>query len=142
MLFFRQCEKLDDLVTSLAGFPSAFQVTGQTYSRHVDLDVLSALSAFGVSAHKLATDIRLLAHMKELEEPFEKDQIGSSAMAYKRNPMRSERVCGLSRHLIALVQDAQMTAATQWWVRQSDCAKHPLTEESPGFIVFQVREDA
>lgn len=76
----------------MAGFTSgSYPVTGQTYSRKVDLDVLAALSSFGASAHKIATDIRLLAHLKEVEEPFEKDQIGSSAMAYKRNPMRCER---------------------------------------------------
>lgn len=79
-------EELDRLVTEMAGFTSSYPVTGQTYSRKVDLDVLSALSSFGASSQKIATDIRLLAHLKEIEEPFEKDQIGSSAMAYKRNP--------------------------------------------------------
>ena len=79
-------EELDRLVTEMAGFPSSYPVTGQTYSRKVDLDILASLSSFGATAQKIATDIRLLAHLKELEEPFEKDQIGSSAMAYKRNP--------------------------------------------------------
>ncbi|KAI8804335.1 L-Aspartase-like protein [Cladochytrium replicatum] len=111
---------LDALVTEMAGFPAAYQVTGQTYSRKVDLDVLNTLGSFGASAHKIATDIRLLAHLKEIEEPFEKDQIGSSAMAYKRNPMRCERVCSLSRHLLALVVDAQQTAAVQWLERTLD----------------------
>jgi adenylosuccinate lyase len=79
-------EELDRLVTEMAGFTCSYSVTGQTYSRKVDLDILSALSSFGASTQKIATDIRLLAHLKEIEEPFEKDQIGSSAMAYKRNP--------------------------------------------------------
>ncbi|KAJ3384461.1 adenylosuccinase ade13 [Lobulomyces angularis] len=119
-------EKLDELVTEKVGFPEAYQVTGQTYTRKVDLDVLSTLSSFGASAHKIASDIRLLAHLKELEEPFEKDQIGSSAMAYKRNPMRCERVCSLSRHLMTLIgsnlasSNVQHTAAVQWMERTLD----------------------
>jgi len=113
-------EELDALVTEMSGFSSSYPVTGQTYSRKVDLDVLSALSSFGASSSKIATDIRLLAHLKELEEPFEKDQIGSSAMAYKRNPMRAERVCGLSRHLLTLLSNAQSTAASQWFERTLD----------------------
>ncbi|KXS18793.1 Adenylosuccinate lyase [Gonapodya prolifera JEL478] len=113
-------EKLDKMVTELAGFEDAYAVTGQTYPRKVDFDVLSVLASFGASAHKIATDIRLLANLKELEEPFEKDQIGSSAMAYKRNPMRSERVCSLSRHLTALMFNPAFTAATQWLERTLD----------------------
>ncbi|KAI8900549.1 L-Aspartase-like protein [Globomyces pollinis-pini] len=113
-------EKLDELVTELAGFSSHFLVTGQTYTRKVDYDVLNTLASFGATAHKIATDIRLLAHLKELEEPFEKDQIGSSAMAYKRNPMRCERVCALSRHLMAVVGNAAQTSATQWLERTLD----------------------
>jgi adenylosuccinate lyase len=113
-------EQLDEIVTELAGFSSAYQVTGQTYTRKVDLDVMNALSSFGATAHKIATDIRLLAHLKEIEEPFEKDQIGSSAMAYKRNPMRCERICSLSRHLMTLVSNASQTASTQWLERTLD----------------------
>ncbi|KAJ1560103.1 hypothetical protein HK405_008212 [Cladochytrium tenue] len=113
-------ERLDELVTEMAGFPRAYAVTGQTYSRKVDLDVLAALASFGASAHKMCSDIRILASLKELEEPFEKDQIGSSAMAYKRNPMRSERVCSLARHLMTLVANAQQTAAVQWLERTLD----------------------
>ncbi|KAI8908469.1 L-Aspartase-like protein [Gorgonomyces haynaldii] len=113
-------EELDELVTELSGFSAAYPVTGQTYTRKVDLDVLNSLSSFGATAHKIASDIRLLAHLKELEEPFEKDQIGSSAMAYKRNPMRCERVCSLSRHLMALVSNTAQTAATQWLERTLD----------------------
>ncbi|KAI8925864.1 L-Aspartase-like protein, partial [Entophlyctis helioformis] len=106
-------EQLDELVTEMSGFPSAFLVTGQTYSRKVDYDILNALASFGASAHKIATDIRD-------EEPFEKDQIGSSAMAYKRNPMRCERVCSLARHLMTLAGDAAQTAAVQWLERTLD----------------------
>jgi len=113
-------EALDRRVTELAGFDLAYQVTGQTYPRKVDVEVLSALASFGVTAHKMATDIRLLAGLKELEEPFEREQIGSSAMAYKRNPMRSERDCSLSRHLITLVGNAFATASTQWLERTLD----------------------
>ncbi|KAJ8326081.1 adenylosuccinase ade13 [Batrachochytrium dendrobatidis] len=113
-------EQLDELVTEMSGFPAAYMVTGQTYTRKVDFDILNALASFGASAHKIATDIRLLAHLKEIEEPFEKDQIGSSAMAYKRNPMRCERVCSLSRHLMVLAGDAAQTAAVQWLERTLD----------------------
>lgn len=84
------------------------------------MDVLNSLCSFGASCHKIATDIRLLAHLKEIEEPFEKDQIGSSAMAYKRNPMRCERICSLSRHLMTLVSNASQTASTQWLERTLD----------------------
>lgn len=113
-------EALDRRVAEAFGFRQSYAVTGQTYSRKVDHDVLSALASFGVSAHKLATDLRLLAHLKEVEEPFGEKQIGSSAMAYKRNPMRSERVCSLARHLIALPNDTAHTAATQWMERTLD----------------------
>ncbi|KAI7900258.1 adenylosuccinate lyase [Cokeromyces recurvatus] len=113
-------EQLDQLVTELSGFKEAYPVCGQTYSRKIDIDVLHPLSGFGATAHKIATDVRLLASLKEIEEPFEKDQIGSSAMAYKRNPMRSERVCSLSRHLMLLVNDALQTSAVQWFERTLD----------------------
>jgi adenylosuccinate lyase len=113
-------EQLDKLVTELNGFEYAYPVTGQTYSRKIDIDVLQPLASFGATAHKIATDIRLLANLKEIEEPFEKDQIGSSAMAYKRNPMRSERVCSLARHLMVLQQNALMTASVQWFERTLD----------------------
>ncbi|TIA90337.1 hypothetical protein E3P99_01632 [Wallemia hederae] len=113
-------EALDARVTELLGFPYAYPVSSQTYSRKIDNDVVLALSNFGATVHKMATDIRLLAHLKEVEEPFEKDQIGSSAMAYKRNPMRSERACSLARHLISLSQDALNTSAVQWFERTLD----------------------
>ena len=115
-----QVEELDKLVTELNGFSYAYPVTGQTYSRKIDVDVLQPLASFGATAHKIATDIRLLANLKEIEEPFEKDQIGSSAMAYKRNPMRSERVCSLARHLMVLQQNALMTSSVQWFERTLD----------------------
>jgi adenylosuccinate lyase len=113
-------EELDALVTRAFGFSSAFLVTGQTYSRKVDSEVVAALVGIGASAHKMATDLRLLAHLKEIEEPIEAEQIGSSAMAYKRNPMRAERVCSLSRHLMALGQDAHATHSVQWMERTLD----------------------
>ncbi|XP_062611426.1 adenylosuccinate lyase-like, partial [Saccostrea cucullata] len=113
-------EKLDRLVTEMAGFKQTYMVCGQTYSRKVDIDSLNVLASLGASIHKICTDIRLLANFKELEEPFEKDQIGSSAMPYKRNPMRSERCCALARHLICLVQDPLMTASVQWMERTLD----------------------
>jgi adenylosuccinate lyase len=113
-------EALDEKVTQAFGFSKAFIVTGQTYSRKVDSEVLSALAGLGATAHKMATDVRLLAHLKEIEEPIEKDQIGSSAMAYKRNPMRAERICSLARHVMALNQDAHATHSVQWMERTLD----------------------
>ncbi|KAI5991238.1 L-Aspartase-like protein [Pisolithus albus] len=113
-------EELDRLVTKLSGFPYAYPVTGQTYSRKIDIDVLAPLASLGATAHKIGTDLRLLANLKEIEEPFESTQIGSSAMAYKRNPMRCERVCSLSRHLQVLHQNALMTSSVQWFERTLD----------------------
>lgn len=113
-------KELDRKVTAKAGFTKSYMVTGQTYSRKVDVDVIARLSSLGSTAHKICTDIRLLASRKEVEEPFEKTQIGSSAMAYKRNPMRSERVCSLARHLMTLIQSPLNTAANQWMERTLD----------------------
>ncbi|KAF8229451.1 Adenylosuccinate lyase [Tricholoma matsutake] len=113
-------EALDKRVTELSGFSYAYPVTSQTYSRKVDIDVLAPLASFGATAHKIGSDIRLLASLKEMEEPFESTQIGSSAMAYKRNPMRCERICSLSRHMMVLHQNALMTASTQWFERTLD----------------------
>ncbi|XP_040263677.1 adenylosuccinate lyase [Bufo bufo] len=113
-------EELDRLVTSMAGFKRAYIVTGQTYSRKVDVEVLSVLASLGATVHKICTDIRLLANLKELEEPFEKEQIGSSAMPYKRNPMRSERCCSLARHLMTLIMNPLQTASVQWFERTLD----------------------
>ncbi|KAK9468899.1 L-Aspartase-like protein [Lipomyces arxii] len=113
-------EELDELVVQSLGFEYAYPCTGQTYSRKIDIDVLGPLASFGATAHKMATDLRLLANLKEIEEPFESTQIGSSAMAYKRNPMRCERVCSLSRHLTGLFQDTVHTASVQWFERTLD----------------------
>ncbi|CAB1341463.1 unnamed protein product [Coregonus sp. 'balchen'] len=113
-------EDLDRMVTEMAGFKKAYMVTGQTYSRKVDIDSLSHLASMGATIHKICTDIRLLANLKEIEEPFEKEQIGSSAMPYKRNPMRCERCCSLARHLIALLADPLQTASVQWLERTLD----------------------
>ncbi|MBT3223608.1 MAG: adenylosuccinate lyase, partial [Proteobacteria bacterium] len=113
-------KELDQKVAQSLGFESTYAVTGQTYSRKVDHEVLSALGSFGSTIHKLATDLRLLANLKEIEEPFGESQVGSSAMPYKRNPMRSERMCALARHLISLTQNTAWTAALQWMERTLD----------------------
>jgi adenylosuccinate lyase len=112
--------QLDRLVAKKAGFSDVYTVTGQTYSRKVDSFVLDALAGLGQSLHKWGTDLRLLAHRQEIDEPFEASQIGSSAMAYKRNPMRAERMCGLARFLMNLPHGAADTAATQWFERTLD----------------------
>jgi len=113
-------ERLERLVADRLGFDSCFPVTGQTYPRKLDHRILSTLSGLGQSAHKLANDLRLLHNLREMEEPFEKTQIGSSAMAYKRNPMRCERITGLARFLICLQPNAAVTAASQWLERTLD----------------------
>jgi adenylosuccinate lyase len=113
-------ERLDALVARKLGFDRVYPVSGQTYTRKIDAQVLSVLSGIAQSAHKFANDLRLLANRKEMEEPFETAQIGSSAMAYKRNPMRSERMTGLARVLIALGPAAAQTAAEQWLERTLD----------------------
>jgi adenylosuccinate lyase len=116
----QKVKQLDELVTHKMGFVQFHSVTGQTYSRKVDTQVLDTLSGIGQSAQKYGTDLRLLAHRQEVEEPFEAEQVGSSAMAYKRNPMRAERMCGLGRFLCALQANAAQTAATQWLERTLD----------------------
>jgi adenylosuccinate lyase len=112
--------QLDQLVARKMGFDSVYPVTGQTYSRKVDSQSIDVLSGLAQSAHKYGTDLRLLAHRQEVEEPFETDQVGSSAMAYKRNPMRAERMCGLARFISSLAVSAGQTAATQWLERTLD----------------------
>jgi adenylosuccinate lyase len=122
-LFDGDHEKVRDLerrVCEKIGFENAFAVTGQTYSRKLDVQVVDVLSGISQSAHKMATDVRLLQHRKEIEEPFEKSQIGSSAMAYKRNPMRSERICSLARFVMSLQTSPGATLATQWFERTLD----------------------
>lgn len=117
---FSKVEKLDKLVSEKMGFDKKFAVTGQTYDRKVDSEIMNLLSNIAQSAHKFTNDLRLLQHLKEIEEPFEKSQIGSSAMAYKRNPMRSERISSLAKYVIALQQSTAMTASTQWFERTLD----------------------
>jgi adenylosuccinate lyase len=115
--------KVDELnrrVAAKMGFDRLYAVTGQTYPRKADYAILAALAGLAASASKFAHDIRLLQHLKEIEEPFETEQIGSSAMAYKRNPMRTERITALARHVIALTIDPAFTAATQWLERTLD----------------------
>lgn len=111
---------LEQRIAERIGFRSSYAVTGQTYSRKVDAQLLDCLSGIATTLHKIGTDIRLLASRKELEEPFEKQQIGSSAMAYKRNPMRCERICSLTRFVMSLQSSPAMTAATQWFERTLD----------------------
>ena len=115
-----KCVELDKKICEKMGFEQSYYVSGQTYSRKIDYTVLSALAAIAQSAHKFSNDIRLLQHLKEIEEPFEKNQIGSSAMAYKRNPMRSERIASLSRYVIADVLNPAMTSSEQWFERTLD----------------------
>lgn len=113
-------KKLDQLVARKLGFDKTFPVTGQTYSRKLDYRILSVLCGIAQSAHKMTNDIRLLQHLKEVEEPFETTQIGSSAMAYKRNPMRSERVASLAKYVISSVMNPAITVSTQWFERTLD----------------------
>ena len=113
-------DKIDPMIAEKMGFASCYPVSGQTYSRKVDTRVVNVLAGIAASAHKFSNDIRLLQHLKEIEEPFEKSQIGSSAMAYKRNPMRSERIASLSRYVMVDVLNPMVTSATQWFERTLD----------------------
>ena len=129
--------KIDEMNRRIAaefGFEKCFPVCGQTYPRKVDSRILSCLSAIGQSAYRMANDIRLLQHDRQVEEPFEKSQIGSSAMAYKRNPMRSERICSLSRYLMADALNAPMTASTQWMERTLDDSANRRISLPEGFL--------
>lgn len=122
-LFCGDAEKADELERRIAadmGFSRVLPITGQTYTRKIDSFLLNILSGIAQSAAKMATDLRLMAHEKEFDEPFTEGQVGSSAMAYKRNPMRCERICSLARHVVALAQDPAMTASTQWLERTLD----------------------
>ena len=116
----KKVEQLEKIVAQKMGFESTYAVTGQTYPRKVDAQIIDVLGGIAASAHKAATDLRLLQHRKEIEEPFEKSQVGSSAMAYKRNPMRSERICALARFAMGLQASASQTLATQWMERTLD----------------------
>ena len=120
------------------GFDNIISVSGQTYTRKVDYYILSVLSGIGQSAYKFAGDIRLLANLKEIEEPFEKSQIGSSAMAYKRNPMRSERVCSLARYLMSLPENAANTHANQWFERTLDDSANRRISLPQAFLTADV----
>ncbi len=113
-------DALDHAVAHRMGFAERFGVTGQTYPRKIDAQILGSLASVAASASKMGHDLRLLANLREVEEPFEEEQIGSSAMPYKRNPMRAERICAMARHVIVLAQDPQFTAATQWLERTLD----------------------
>uniref|UniRef100_T1GYQ8 Fumarate lyase N-terminal domain-containing protein n=1 Tax=Megaselia scalaris TaxID=36166 RepID=T1GYQ8_MEGSC len=125
---------LDKAVTALAGFEKYYAVTGQTYSRKVDVEVLGAIASLGTTIHKMCSDLRILANRKEIEEPFESTQIGSSAMAYKRNPMRSERCCALARHMITLFSNAANTHAVQWLERTLDDSANRRLSLSEAFL--------
>ncbi|MBK8206308.1 MAG: adenylosuccinate lyase [Planctomycetes bacterium] len=131
-------KKLNEMVCTKMGFARSFAVTGQTYPRKYDYNVLSAVAGIGISAQKLATDIRLLMGLGELDEPFEDKQIGSSAMAYKRNPMRSERVCAISRWLINLPANAAFTAAEQWLERTLDDSANRRMSIPEAFLAADV----
>ena len=127
-------DKIDPMIAEKMGFRSCYPVSGQTYSRKVDTRVLNVLAGIAASAHKMSNDIRLLQHLKEIEEPFEKNQIGSSAMAYKRNPMRSERIASLSRYVIVDVLNASITSAAQWFERTLDDSANKRLSVPEGFL--------
>lgn len=127
-------DKLDPMIAEKMGFPACYPVSGQTYSRKVDTRVLNVLAGIAASAHKFSNDIRLLQHLKEVEEPFEKTQIGSSAMAYKRNPMRSERIASLSRYVLADALNPAITSSTQWFERTLDDSANKRLSVPEGFL--------
>ena len=129
-----KCLRLDALVAAKMDFPACYPVSGQTYSRKIDSRVLNALGGVAQSAAKFSNDIRLLQHLKEIEEPFEKSQIGSSAMAYKRNPMRSERMAALARHVIANALNPALTAAAQWFERTLDDSANKRLSVAEAFL--------
>jgi adenylosuccinate lyase len=129
-----KCKELDQKIAEKMGFDAYYPVSGQTYSRKIDSRVLNVLAGIAQSAHKFSNDIRLLQHMKEIEEPFEKNQIGSSAMAYKRNPMRSERMASLANYLMSDVMNPQLTAATQWFERTLDDSANKRISVSEAFL--------
>ena len=129
-----KCKELDRRIAREMGFEGTVPVSGQTYSRKVDAAILATLSGIAQSACKFATDIRLLCHLKEVEEPFERSQIGSSAMPYKRNPMRCERICSLARYVIADAANPAYTAATQWFERTLDDSANKRIAVSEAFL--------
>ena len=129
-------DKIDPMIAEKMGFRSCYPVSGQTYSRKVDTRVLNILAGIAASAHKMSNDIRLLQHLKEVEEPFEKSQIGSSAMAYKRNPMRSERIASLSRYVMIDTLNPAITSATQWFERTLDDSANKRLSVPEGFLAI------
>ncbi len=129
-------DKIDPMIAEKMGFKQCYPVSGQTYSRKVDTRVLNVLAGIAASAHKFSNDIRLLQHLKEVEEPFEKSQIGSSAMAYKRNPMRSERIASLSRYVMIDALNPAITSATQWFERTLDDSANKRLSVPEGFLAI------
>ena len=129
-------DKIDPMIAQKMGFEACYPVSGQTYSRKVDTRVLNVLAGIASSAHKMSNDIRLLQHLKEVEEPFEKSQIGSSAMAYKRNPMRSERIASLSRYVMIDALNPAITSATQWFERTLDDSANKRLSIPEGFLAI------
>ncbi len=129
-------ERLDQMIAEKMGFSGTYAVSGQTYSRKIDSRVLNVLSSIAQSAHKFSNDIRLLQHLKEIEEPFEKSQIGSSAMAYKRNPMRSERIASLARYVVADALNPAMTASEQWFERTLDDSANKRISVPEAFLAI------
>ena len=131
-----KCRALDAKIAEKMGFSGCYPVSGQTYSRKVDSRVLSVLAGIAQSAHKFSNDIRLLQHLKEVEEPFEKSQIGSSAMAYKRNPMRCERMASLANYVMADVMNPMLVASTQWFERTLDDSANKRLSIPEGFLAI------
>ena len=131
-----KCKQLEAKIAEKMGFDSCYAVSGQTYSRKIDSRVLAVLAGIAQSAHKFSNDIRLLQHLKEVEEPFEKGQIGSSAMAYKRNPMRSERIAAISNYIISDCMNPMITAATQWFERTLDDSANKRVSISEAFLAL------
>ena len=129
-------DKIDPIIAKKMGFSACYPVSGQTYSRKVDTRVLNILAGIAASAHKMSNDIRLLQHLKEVEEPFEKNQIGSSAVAYKRNPMRSERIASLARYVIVDALNPAITSATQWFERTLDDSANKRLSVPEGFLAI------
>ena len=129
-------DKIDPMIAKKMGFEACYPVSGQTYSRKVDTRVINVLAGIAASAHKMSNDIRLLQHLKEVEEPFEKNQIGSSAMAYKRNPMRSERIASLSRYVMVDALNPAITSATQWFERTLDDSANKRLSIPEGFLAI------
>ena len=129
-------DKIDPMIAKKMGFKECYPVSGQTYSRKVDTRVINVLAGIAASAHKMSNDIRLLQHLKEVEEPFEKNQIGSSAMAYKRNPMRSERIASLSRYVMVDALNPAITSATQWFERTLDDSANKRLSIPEGFLAI------